>query len=63
MIFVTDTLGDVLEAKTAGINTIAVTWGAHDRIYFNNDIHENLKAIVDTIEDLDVTIKRVLPKA
>lgn len=28
-LFVTDTLGDVLEAKKAGVQSIAVTWGFH----------------------------------
>ena len=28
-IFVTDTLGDVIEAKSAGVKTLAVTWGYH----------------------------------
>jgi len=30
-VFVTDTLGDILEAKHAKIKTIAVTWGYHDK--------------------------------
>lgn len=30
-LFITDTLGDVREARTAGVDAIAVTWGFHDR--------------------------------
>jgi phosphoglycolate phosphatase len=29
--FVTDTTGDIREAQSAGIKTVAVTWGWHDR--------------------------------
>ena len=56
IIFVTDTLGDVREADVAGIPTIAVTWGAHDQKYFSRENHENLVAVVDTIEDLEKII-------
>lgn len=52
MIFVTDTLGDILEAKEAGVPTIAVMWGIHDRQYFLREPHENLLAIVDSVEEL-----------
>lgn len=31
VLFVTDTLGDVLEANKVGLRSIAVTWGFHDR--------------------------------
>lgn len=30
-VFVTDTLGDVLEANSLGIKTIVVTWGYHEK--------------------------------
>ncbi len=29
--YVTDTVGDIVEAKKAGVKTVAVTWGYHDR--------------------------------
>lgn len=53
IIFITDTLGDLREADIAGIPTIAVTYGAHDRSYFEREKHENLVAIVDTVEELE----------
>lgn len=52
IIFVTDTLGDVREADISGIPTIAVTYGAHDRTYFEREKHRNLKAVVDSVEEL-----------
>jgi phosphoglycolate phosphatase-like HAD superfamily hydrolase len=56
-LFVTDTLGDIREAKIAGVPTVAVTWGAHDRSYFTREENENLIAIVDTIEELEKVIE------
>lgn len=29
-VFITDTLGDILEARQCGIESIAVTWGYHE---------------------------------
>lgn len=52
VIFVTDTLGDLLEAKVAGIPTVCVTWGAHNREYFTREAHANLVGIVDNFEEL-----------
>lgn len=52
IIFVTDSLGDVKEADVAKIPTIAVTWGIHDRSYFNPKINNNLIAIVDSVSEL-----------
>jgi len=58
MLFITDTLGDIREADIAGIPTIAVTWGAHDRIYFNREPHDNLINIVDSMSDLRAFIEK-----
>lgn len=52
IIFVTDSLGDVKEADVAKIPTIAVTWGIHDRSYFNPEINNNLIAIIDSVDEL-----------
>ncbi len=52
MIFVTDTLGDIKEADTSGIPTVAVTWGVHDRKYFAREEHLNVLGIVDTVAEL-----------
>lgn len=30
-VFITDTLGDMKEARTAGVDSVAVTWGFHER--------------------------------
>lgn len=53
-IFVTDTVGDINEAKKLNIDAIGVTWGLHSR-----EILEEAKplAIIDTIEELDVLIQ------
>lgn len=52
ILFVTDTLGDIREADKAGINTVAVTWGAHNKTYFNREPHKNLIKIVDSVDEL-----------
>src|SRR3989344_4851421 len=53
VLFITDSLGDVKEADIAGIPTIAVTWGAHDKSFFERELHSNLVKIVDTVKELD----------
>ena len=58
LLFVTDALCDVKDADVAGVPTIAVTWGVHDKTYFEKEKHPNLLAIVDTVEDLQKYIKK-----
>ncbi len=58
MLFVTDTLGDIREADSAGVPTVAVTWGAHDESYFSREQHDNLVTIVHTFAELRDFIKR-----
>lgn len=55
-LFVTDTLGDIREADTANVPTIAVMWGVHDRSYFTREEHKNLVGIADSFEELKVLI-------
>jgi phosphoglycolate phosphatase len=55
-IFITDTLGDVIEAERAGVPTIVVTWGAQPREVFVQAPHKNVLAIVDTAAELEKTI-------
>ena len=57
ILFITDTLGDLREADSAGIPTIAVLWGAHDRSYFVREEHPNLIGIVDSFNELTELIK------
>ncbi len=52
LLFITDTLGDIREADEAGVPTVAVTWGAHDRSYFYREEHKNLVAVVDSVDEL-----------
>ena len=52
LLFVTDALGDVKEADVAGVPTVAVTWGVHDRSYFKREPHNNLIGIVDSVGEL-----------
>ena len=52
MIFVTDTLGDVREADNVGVPTIAVTYGAHSRSFFEREHHDNIIKIANSVEDL-----------
>ena len=58
ILFVTDSLGDVREADVAGILTIAVTWGVHERAYFNPEINNNLIGIADSVEELKNIIRQ-----
>lgn len=53
ILFVTDSLGNVQEAKVVGIPTIAVTWGVHDKSFFEREPHSNLIGIVDTVKELE----------
>lgn len=53
MLFITDTLGDVREANIAGIPTVAVTWGAHDKNYFYKEENKNLVGVVESVEELE----------
>ncbi len=59
-IFVTDSLGDLREAHKAGIRTVAVTWGIHDRSYFTKEKYDNLVAVVDTVQELEDQIEHHL---
>ena len=52
MVFITDALGDVRDADQADVQTIAVTWGVHDKAFFNRETHNNVIAIVDTVSEL-----------
>lgn len=58
LLFVTDALGDVLDADAAGVPTIAVTWGVHNKEYFEKEKHSNLLTIVNTVEELRESIKK-----
>ncbi|MBP9772020.1 MAG: HAD family hydrolase [Candidatus Pacebacteria bacterium] len=52
ILFITDTLGDLRESDIAGVPTIAVLWGAHDRSYFTREEHPNLIGIVASFDEL-----------
>jgi len=52
LLFITDTVGDLLDAEKLHIETIGVLWGLHDRSYFERRRHSNLLALVSTVEDL-----------
>lgn len=58
ILFITDALGDVREADGADIPTVAVTWGVHDKSFFEHEKHSNLIKIVDTIKELENFIEQ-----
>jgi len=58
ILFITDALGDLKEAAAAGLRTIAVTWGIHNRSFFEREKHDNLIAICDTVEELNEAINK-----
>ncbi len=56
-VFVTDTLGDIEEARASGIESIAVTWGFHERARLEKG---NPRAIVDTPAQLKTLLETFL---
>ena len=52
IIFVTDALGDAKDAEQAGVSTIAVTFGVHNRSYFEEGKLPNLLGIVNSPGEL-----------
>lgn len=58
ILFVTDAVGDIKDSQVADISTIAVTWGVHDRKFFESEHYSNLVSIVDTVQELENYIKR-----
>ena len=56
-VFITDTLGDIKEARQCGIESIAVTWGFHDRERLEKG---NPSHIIDNPEDLIQAIENML---
>lgn len=60
MLFITDALGDVRDADVANVPTLGVTWGVHDKTYFNREHHPNLMRIIHTIPNLKKNILQFL---
>jgi phosphoglycolate phosphatase len=56
-VFITDTLGDILEGKEAKIQSIGVVWGLHDRETLEKG---NPAAIIDNPADLVPAIEKIL---
>ncbi|MCC7160697.1 HAD hydrolase-like protein [Candidatus Nomurabacteria bacterium] len=54
VIFITDTTGDIVEARECGVESIAVTWGLHDKDYLSK---ENPLVLVNTPEELEQKIE------
>lgn len=52
ILFITDALGDIKEAEIAGISSLAVTWGVHDRSFFTREKHSHLVGIMNTVAEL-----------
>ena len=55
MYLIGDTVGDIIEAKKAGIKSTAVTWGFQDR---DRLLAMGPDFIVDTPEDINVFISK-----
>jgi len=56
-VFVTDSLGDILEGNECGVNSIGVTWGIHDKKTLEKG---KPIAIIDDPRDLLETIQNML---
>ena|SRR3989344_1080061 len=54
VIFITDTTGDIIEARECGVQSIGVTWGLHDP---ENLSREKPFALVNTPEELEEKIE------
>lgn len=59
VLFITDTLGDLREAKKADIPSIGVTFGFHDRSFLEQ---ESTVDIVDRVEALKHSIEKIVSK-
>ncbi|MEK7624721.1 MAG: HAD-IA family hydrolase [Patescibacteria group bacterium] len=57
-LMITDTVGDIVEAKQAGVLTIGVTWGYHDEQMLKS---KNPTALAHTPADLTQLITDLLP--
>lgn len=51
-VFITDTVGDVLEADEVGIDSIAVTWGFHPEEWIKDSPHHTMVHSVDELRRL-----------
>lgn len=56
-VMITDTSGDVLEAKPTGVKTIGVLWGLHDEEMLRI---VNPEKIVKTPSELEMAIEELL---
>lgn len=54
-VYITDTLGDIHEAREAGVHSLAVTWGFHERERLAKG---NPWAIVDSPDDISLHIQK-----
>lgn len=57
VVFITDTLGDILEAKESGVKVVGVLWGLHNRETLEKGKPE---IVVDLPEQLEKTIDNIL---
>jgi phosphoglycolate phosphatase len=55
VLFITDTIGDIREAKYVNIPTFAVTWGFHDRVKLEK---ESPLKIIDSFQELSTEIDK-----
>jgi len=54
VIYITDTTGDIIEARECGVESIAVSWGFHNK---ENLLNEKPFALVDTPQELQQKIE------
>lgn len=52
VLFITDSLGDVREADIAEVPTVAVTYGVHNKSFFEREENPSIVAVVHTVEEL-----------
>jgi phosphoglycolate phosphatase-like HAD superfamily hydrolase len=57
-LFITDALGDIKASNVIDVPVIAVTWGVHDRNFFEREKFSNLIGTVDSIKELKHLIEK-----
>jgi len=57
LLFVTDSLSDVIQAQEANVPTIAVSYGIHGKEYFNLSQYSCILDVADSVDEMLMVIK------
>jgi len=59
-LFITDALGDVKASNVIGVSVVAVTWGVHNKNFFDREKFSNLIGVVDSVGELKDLIEKII---